>query len=265
MGGFAVRAWRRVLDKAMSTVAGLLLGMVATGGATGVAMADTFTYRATLYGVTLGEASIDVDEHTGSYALAARLRTAGVGALFDDTDLNASAEGARAADSVTWRRYDLAHSYNRKFRRIAMRSGAVAVINPAFSNMGTPPATAAQKREAMDPLSAFYRLGQMVGAGGCVGRIAVFDGRHRYDLVLGALGTAEVRTAAWRGPVTRCSLRYVPIAGYNPRAANETRRIPEGEIQFARVPAGQWAFPVRVRVPTPLGMASLTLTRRAPD
>jgi Protein of unknown function (DUF3108) len=242
----------------------LLAGAFAIG--TGSVGAETLSYRASLYNLTLGEGQITVTEGVGSYGLAARLRTSGVGAMFDTTDLTVAANGARGASGISWQSYNLSHSYNRKFRRTTMTngpSGPVATIAPAYSDMGRPATSQAQKRGAYDPLSAFYLLGRTAGAGGCDARVAVFDGRHRYDLVMTPIGAGNVRVAGYSGPVMRCALRYVPIAGYNPTRANERREIPTGEIQFAPpASAGGFSYPVRVRVPTPVGMASLTLTRR---
>lgn len=237
----------------------------------GHAGAETYQleYDAAVLGVVvLGQVSYGVASNEGQYAARAGLRTSGLARLFDQTSITASASGVLPAQGVIWQSYSLDHAYANKSRRtqLARQAGqTTATITPRYSNMGEPPATAAEQTASFDPLTAVFVLGRQVASQrACAGNVLVFDGRHHYRLTVSRGGRADFDAGGYSGPALRCEFRYLPISGFN--ADMDRSAIPVATAWFG-LPANATFAPVlRLEVPTPLGTASLNLRsfRRTP-
>lgn len=245
----------------MRYLACLVVGAFAMLGA---ARAETYrlTYEAAVLNVVvLGTASYDVTANGNRYAARANLRTSGLAALFDQTQISATSVGSLAGPNIAWTRYDLSHSYARKFRRVQMdRTGAGvnAQITPAYGNMGSPPASAAQQQQSYDPLSGVFALGRQIGAAhACRGSVLVFDGRQHYRLRVAPRSQGRFNGGGYNGPALQCEFRYEPIAGFSDNF--DRNRVPVAEAWFALPAEGGFAPPLRITVPTPLGSAQLDL------
>lgn len=224
-------------------------------------------YEGAIYGVLdLGEIYLDLTVSEANYDVTAKLRSGGLLRLFEPTDLVAQAAGALNGDALSWSRYDLDHSYSKKRRVTSLRrdeSGAIsAQITPTYRLWGEPPASEAQKQEARDPLSSIVAMGVDVARGaGCAGNYPVFDGRHRYDLVLSDGREGRLNRGGFKGRAIKCKLRYVAIAGYNPSEQEGRARVPSGEIWFGLVEGAAIAPMVRAVIPTERGRAGISLKR----
>ena len=107
---------------------------------------------------------------------------------------------------------------------------------------------------------------------GCNGRLAVFDGRRRYDLVLidrGRREMPETRYSIFAGEAVQCDFAYEPIAGHirrrpDPERSNK-RAMQSGRI-FAAVTTGTLVMPVRIEIDGDWGVtvAHLRDVRRVP-
>lgn len=236
------------------------------------AAADRFalTYEGAALGfIPLGDMSVDADVAEDSYQVSASMRSRGLLNLFERTDLRASASGVIVGESVHWRRYDLDHHYSRKHRTIAMRrgdDGAVASeITPNYRLWGEPPASEAQRQRSRDPLSTMVAMALDVGqTRRCAGAYPTFDGRFHYLLELAGGEVDEFKGGGYVGPVLKCALAYIAVAGFEPRDAGR-RRIPHGQVWFALAPDSVFAPPVRITTPLSAGGAVVRLTswRRA--
>lgn len=214
----------------------------------------------------LGTARLDIAVGDTVYDATAAIQSGGLLRLFERTSLLASSTGAVTPQGVRWRRYDLDHSYSKKRRVISMRldeSNAYrALITPNYRVWGTPPASEEDKRASRDPLSSLVAMSADVArTQGCQGTYPTFDGRFRYDLVLAGGRRGGYDHAGYEGPVLKCRLRYVPVAGFDRGNINERRRLPEGDIWFALVPDSNVAPPVRVAMPAPVGSAVINLKK----
>ncbi len=219
-------------------------------------------YEARVLGLlTIGEATYEVRFAGGRYEASAGVATAGVAALFDQTQITSASAGALNERGPSWASYTLDHSYANKSRRIELSrdtAGVHAQINPPFGNMGDVPATPAQQTSSHDPVTALFALGRQVAASGaCNGRAFVFDGRQHYRLALGGGTRGTFNGGGYNGPALRCSLRYEPIAGYTD--VMEAREAPLAEVWFG-MPGG-FSPLLQLTVPTPLGAAQLDLRR----
>jgi len=215
---------------------------------------------------SLGTARLDVAVGDTGYDATAAIRSGGLLRLFEKTDLIASSTGAITSQGLRWQRYDLDHSYSKKRRVTSMRLGDDnafrALITPTYRLWGTPPASDADKRTSRDPLSSLVAMAADVAKSqSCTGTYPTFDGRFRYDLVLSGGGRGRYDGGGYDGPVLKCRMRYVQVAGYDLRNENERRRLPEGDIWFALVPDSNVAPPVRVSMPAPVGRATITLRK----
>lgn len=221
------------------------------------------TFDGSAYGVLpLGRASMDITiSDDSSYRAAAQIQSGGLAALFDRTDLRGLSTGAAEGATVSWRTYDLDHAYARKRRVVALRStpeGPQAQITPMFRASRFPPSPE-EKRVARDPISSLVAMSVAVArTGTCAGAYPTFDGRFRYDLVLRVEGRDRHAGGGYVGPVLKCKMRYAPVSGYD-SPDNMRKRIPEGEIWFALDGAANFAPPVRVTAPLPLGHAAIRL------
>jgi hypothetical protein len=247
----------------------LLLLAAAIALAASPARAERFAleYEGAWLGVaSLGTARLDVAVGDSGYDATASVRSGGLLRLFEKTDLVASSTGAVTPQGIAWRRYDLDHSYSKKRRVTSMRLGEDsafrALITPNYSVWGTPPASDADKRASRDPLSSLVAMAvDMAKTQRCAGTYPTFDGRFRYDLVLSGGGRGRYDGGGYEGPVMKCTMRYVQVAGYDLRNENERRRLPQGEIWFALVDGANVAPPVRVTMPAPVGRATISLRK----
>ena len=142
---------------------------------------------------------------------------------------------------------------------------------PPFSNSSkTIPVTAAHVKGVLDPLSAIFFTAKTTNrdkdGSVCPGRIPVFDGKQRFDLVLTHKKTIQVkkkrRKKGYKGPAVVCQIKYEPIAGYKPdnSGVKFMAATDEIEVWLIEVPKNGMYVPYHVTIPTPYGTASATST-----
>jgi len=231
------------------------------------AHADRFalTFKGRALGVLpLGDIVLDFFVDQGRYEARATLQSSGLVSLFERTQLIAESAGDVVSGDVRMGHYLLDHHYSHKHRTIDMRAtpdGVAATIQPNFRLWGEPPASDAQKRAARDPLSSMVAMAIDVKRDGACGRdYLTFDGRFLYRLELRGGEHDRVDAGGYDGPALRCTLRYVPVAGFEARDTGR-RRFPQGDIWFALAPDSELAPPVRIRLPLALGNAHIALAR----
>ncbi len=125
------------------------------------------------------------------------------------------------------------------------------------------PLRAAHVKSVIDPLSAVVAVSRPA-AQPCGRKLALFDGKQRFDIAL-IQSRREAVPAGRNGATVQgivCRVKYTPIAGY--RATADTQALAEStgiEVTFRPiVEAGIWA-PYRVAIPTIAGSVSLEATR----
>jgi hypothetical protein len=220
--------------------------------------------------VTLGKVTLKGAVEASSFTADAGVKTSGLAALFDQTDIAATSGGAVGAGGLEWSRFSLLHRYSKigkpqKSRQVSLtRAGAKVTesVTPKYGSMGDPVATAAQKASAKDPVSAFVSMGLDVGKSkACGGRYQYFDGKQVAALVLSPRSTGAYKGGGYDGKAIVCNMKYEPIAGFKAMTAAERAKIPSGEIWFAEPNASGFAAPVRIEIPTPVGPARLDIKR----
>lgn len=136
----------------------------------------------------------------------------------------------------------------------AGKVGEVRVDPPAREDEGRDEVPVERRREAMDPISSILSAIRRISAGqGCGGRLPVFDGRRRYDLVLtdhSNRGPGQPQLAGAPSEKVQCDFVYEPIAGHNRRDADpetkDKRRIQSGRVFAER--NGALVVPVRIEI-----------------
>jgi hypothetical protein len=107
-------------------------------------------------------------------------------------------------------------------------------------------------------IEAFARLDR------CEGRVPVYDGRRRYDLVVTEVGTRRVEPNSYgiySGPATVCRVEVKPLAGFKKKKKKRSDRdVPSTlKVWMASVDEGELAVPVRLEGRTGLGHMVLHL------
>jgi hypothetical protein len=129
---------------------------------------------------------------------------------------------------------------------------------------GNIPVKDAHLKGVFDPLSAVMALSRGNLDNPCGRRLAIFDGKQRFDLVLSYKGTERLTEAKSSGQpdvVHVCRVRYVPIAGYAP--SDEVKAMTQAaiEISLRPIPSANLLVPHQIVVPTAAGTATLTSER----
>lgn len=159
--------------------------------------------------------------------------------------------------------------------RVTWTGGDVVTsAQPAYKNMGHPPATRAQRLESIDPVTALLRVSLTDRqAQLCTGVWKFFDGKRRYDLVFSGRATSAPNAREARlgliNPV-RCKVAYREVAGFKrKKEKNQGIRRPF-DVAFAQAGrGGPWVIS-SLTGHTPLGsavieLASVSATGNTPE
>ena len=212
------------------------------------------SYTVVARGLDAGEFNYSFRQTGQTYTITATREMKGLAAaaLGRNQDYTYSVSGVVAADGSLrptvyqhqgGRRRD-DRPNGRLIRATFTADDVVTTAVPGPPNMGDPPATAAQRRNTIDQLTA---IAAMVTATGdpCSRTLHVFmDGRARFDFVLTPNGAVNINSRAVQGPGVRCRVQFNPIAGFGEPPDPATL-----SFVFARTDTGMWA-PVTIEMPT---------------
>jgi Protein of unknown function (DUF3108) len=114
--------------------------------------------------------------------------------------------------------------------------------------------------------SALNRVGgngDPVSPQACNRKVAVFDGRVRYDLHSEFRRMEVVKAEkGYEGPAVVCSVFFTPISGYVPErpAIKFLIELRDAEVWLAPISGTRVLAPYRFSMPTPIGMGVLQAT-----
>ena len=126
------------------------------------------------------------------------------------------------------------------------------------------PIEAAHRRGVLDPMTA--AILRVPGnrdtfvPQACNRKLAIFDGRMRYDIQLAYKRLDRVRSQkGYQGTVVVCSVTFAPVAGHIPRRAviKYLAELRTTELWLAPIAGTRLMVPYRVTLPTPLGQGVL--------
>jgi Protein of unknown function (DUF3108) len=124
----------------------------------------------------------------------------------------------------------------------------------------------------IDPMTTILAMTHATSANPCDKKIAVFDGKARFDLVMSYKGQekiADKTPSGQPGLMTVCKVKYVPVAGHKPKDfVNPWVDYSGIEIALRPVPKAHVYVPYRISIPTTLGaavMSAESVNITAPD
>jgi Protein of unknown function (DUF3108) len=230
-------------------------------------------YSATLLGLPFGEISWTVELANGRFTATATGGLTGLLRIFKDGHGEATARGTLARGQPAAANFALkiiAGKWTDELRILfhggkAQEHVAGLVPKPKPDQV---PITDADRIGVLDPMTAL--LIHMAGSGetavpaACERTIPIFDGHTRYNLRLSFKRAEQVATpTGYRGSVMVCSVKFFPVAGYDPKHFLVTYLAaqPDMEVWLAPIVGSRLMVPYRLSVPTPFGLGVLQATK----
>jgi len=226
-------------------------------------------YTASLAGLPIGQGTWQIVIGEGEYSAAARGTTTGLMKAFTGGHGQTVTEGRLRAGRPVLSSYTASIQSYKNGNEISLKvdGGTVKELKldpPAETEPERVPVTDATKSGVLDPMTAtlvwMSGTGDVLSPEACQRKLAVFDGRLRYDLNLAFKRIDQVKAGkGYAGPVVVCTVYFIPVAGYIPtRAAikylQEQRNM---EIWLAPIGNTRVLVPFRIEGPTPVGRAVL--------
>lgn len=244
----------------------LVLPSLCIGLAAAPAAADTFKakYAVSILGLSIGTANYSASIDGGSFRTEANTKLSGLAALMSSSKGAATSTGSIVPGRVVSSSYATTSANGEVSRTVRMSfSGGnvtAADISPPFEEKpGRVPLVAASKSGVIDPLSATLMPipeGQpLVGPNVCNRSLPIFDGFVRFNVNLVYVGTRQVSTKGYKGPVSVCAARYVPLQGHRPDRPATKFMIDnkQMEVWLAPLERARIAVPYRISVATQIG------------
>ena len=204
------------------------------------------------------------------YVSTAQITSYGVLAAFKKINQTATARGVVDGGMARPTQFNHHNRASKRGRRIEVRWNGASVTTtatPRYKSMGEPPASAAQRAEAVDPVTGLMRLALSDRqAQLCTGTLKFFDGKQRYDLVFSgraaATPTARERRLGLVNMV-KCNVVYREVAGFKkkpPEQRNQGLKKPIAIVFGQAGQGGPWVMS-SMTGSTPLGNAVIELAR----
>ena len=250
---------------------GLLLGVFAAEAASAQGRLDA-RYTVTLAGIKLGEGSWVIDVGDDQFSAVASGATAGLARVFSSGQGTGASRGTIKNSQLVPASYSASIKSGRKSEdvQISLQAGAVkdfSITPPSPDSPGRIPVTDAHRRNVTDPMTgSMLRVpgnGDLMAPDVCRQHTAIFDGRIRYDLTLAFKRLERVKVRGYEGPALVCAIYFNPLAGHVPDRAAIKYLIEQRDIETWLVPiAGTRVLvPIKVSIPTPLGMGVMEATQ----
>jgi hypothetical protein len=227
-------------------------------------------YTISYLGVPIGEMDTIRTFGISTYQTDVDARVAGIATIVSDFKMNMKSNGIIRKNVVQPNNFAAEEMGSGEIQtmRMTLAGGSVksAEIVPPVKDLDQRvPLSDEHKRDIVDPASTLIMTvpsGQdPLGPSACNRTFRMFDGFSRSDIVLEFVKTENVNTNGYKGKVSVCSVRYLPIAGYKP-AATMTKFMQSNtgiEMRLAPIPDTQQLLIVSATIPLPVGTASLQI------
>jgi hypothetical protein len=222
-------------------------------------------YVASISGIPVGHGNWVVEISDNSYTAAASGATAGLLKIFTSARGTGAARGTMTSGQPIPTSYasTIIDSRHVDEVRISLNGGNVTDYTAEPPLLPLPdriPVTDADRHGVVDPMtSALTRVGgsgDPVSPEACNRKVAVFDGRVRYDLHSEFKRMETVKAErGYEGPAVVCALYFTPISGYVPDrpAIKYLIELRDAEIWLVPIAGTRVLVPFRFSMPTPLG------------
>jgi hypothetical protein len=257
------------------TLRSLRFVLLASGALTAPAFAQgklEARYVATLAGIPIGKGNWVIEVTDTHYSAAASGVTTGLMRVLT------KGEGTSASRGTLNGGHPLTSIYASTIKsrtqtdevRVSLDNGNVKDFKakpPSDDDRDRVPLTDAQRHGVLDPMTA--SLMRMAGDGNlltpeaCQRKLAIFDGRLRYDLDMAFKRMDTVKAEkGYAGPVVVCSVDFRPLGGYIPSRATikYLSKQRDMEVWLAPIAGTRVLVPFRAEGPTPIGEAVLQAT-----
>lgn len=251
----------------------VLIAALAAGASTASAQGSLDArYQVTLGGMSFGTGSWRIDVSNDQFTSTVSGTTSGVMRLFSTGRGASASRGSVAGGALNASSYSSSIATTRKYDEVRMQisSGTVKDYLAEPPNSPDPqrvPLQEGHRRNVLDPMTA--AIMRVPGNGdtfvpqACNRKLAIFDGRMRYDLQLTYKRLDRVKSVkGYQGTVVVCSVAFAPIAGHVPSrpAIKYLAQLRETELWLAPIAGTRLMVPYRVTMPTPFGMGILEAT-----
>jgi hypothetical protein len=229
-------------------------------------------YVVTIAGIPVGRGNWAIEISEDQYTAAASGTTTGIVKFFTGARGTGAAHGNVVGGQPVPTSYAATINYDHRIDdvRIALTGGNVtdyAVEPPLPPVPDRIPVTDADRHGVSDPMTSMLNrvagTADPVSPEACNRKVAVFDGRVRYDLHSEFKRMESVKAdRGYEGPVVVCAVYFTPISGYVPDrpAIKYLVGLRDAEVWLAPISGTRMVVPFRFSMPTPLGMGVLQAT-----
>jgi hypothetical protein len=226
------------------------------------------SYKVTFNGFDIGHFNFNSDVSRSGYTLSSDAELSALLGTFKWQGALRSS-GSLVSEEPKPAGYTFDYRANSKSGSVKMgfteaRVSKVSILPPSDTHPDTVPVKEHHLHDVLDPLSAVMAVTR-ASANPCARRLAVFDGKQRFDLILSFRRQQKVVEKHATGlPAFAyvCKVRYIPVAGY--RMNEQTKQLSSEsgiEVALRPVPHANLVVPYLVTIPTFAGTASMTLHR----
>lgn len=233
-------------------------------------------YSLAFWGIPFGETSYAGRIANGGYSASSHFNTSGIVSVFWQAIIDASATGHISSRAVTPAVYDSFYrrgSSKKERVKVTFDTSTVTTLADPPYDTTKFPVSEAEKRQAVDPMSAITLLlsGVKADRANPCGTVApVFDGRRRYNIEFTYIKDERLTLGKlYSGIAHLCQVHYRQIAGFKPKILKEGAAFPPIYAEFADIPAqsapnGHYVVALKVWSRLTWGTVSAELTRLNP-
>jgi hypothetical protein len=273
---------RSLVLGAVLAAATFVLSMEAAGGdakPTKLAALETesslgVAYTISFWGIPFGHTDFDSKFRQETYSTSSHFETSGIVSVFWQAKIEASSSGQVAEHALAPAVYDSFYqrgTTNKERVKVTFTGDDPKVEADPPYDLTQNPVSTAQKKEALDPLSAVTLIlaGIKADSTNPCGTVApVFDGRRRYNIEFTYVKDEkpDIDTALGKGKAHLCEMRYHQIAGFKPKIMKEGKSFPTIYGWFADVPSpnapnGHYVIALKIWASTGWGTIDATLAQ----
>lgn len=230
-------------------------------------------YIATLAGIPIGKGNWTVDVGESRYSAAASGMTTGLVRLFTGGRATGAAQGSLSPSRPLASSYaaTIVTRHQTDEIRLTVAAGNVKEVKVEPPEKPDPkriPVTDEQRRGVVDPMTASLMLVpanvDLQSPQACERRLAVFDGKLRYNLTFAFKRMEKVAAKkGYAGAAVVCSVAFEPVSGFVPdRSAIAYLSKPHGmEVWLVPIPGTRVLVPFRGQIETPVGLGVVEATQ----
>jgi hypothetical protein len=230
-------------------------------------------YTATLAGIPIGRGNWVIEITEDQFTATASGGTFGIMRVISAGHGNSVAQGTLSAGQPVPTTYAATIANDKRIDdvRMVFAGGSVKELSvepPLGPSTDRIPVTDADRHNVYDPMTATIHAvpgnGDPLSPQACHNKVAVFDGRMRYDLRAEFKRMETVKAEkGYQGPVVVCAVYFIPISGYVPEryAIKYLAALRDAEVWMAPILGTRVLVPYRFSLPTPVGTGVLQATQ----